>query len=287
MENAINDPEVYILLLNWNGWQDTIKCLNSLQKLDYPSFRVVVVDNGSINNSLTQIRAAFPNIAIIEAGRNLGFAGGCNLGIKHALRKEALYVWLLNNDTEVDPQALRTLIETAEADPEIGAVGSAIYSMTEPEQLQAWGGGYVNFLLGRSRHFTAPAVNERLHFITAASLLIPRRVIESLGLLDEGFFMYWEDADYCFRLRRAGWRLAVAGKSKIRHKEQGSIGKKSTLLDTYFNQSAARFFRRHATVPVVPLWLSVGLRVAKRALAGDWDRVRAVWAGARQPKIVP
>jgi len=280
MDKPRTDPDVIILLLNWNGWRDTVKCLNSLKGLDYPSFQVVVVDNASTDNSLAQIRAAFPSLVIIEAGRNLGFAGGCNLGIKFALREEAQYVWLLNNDTEVDPQSLRGLVETAEADPDIGAVGSAIYSMTSPEQLQAWGGGYVNFWLGRSGHFTVPVDDERLHFISGASLLIPRRAVESLGLLDECFFMYWEDADYCFRLRRAGWRLAVAAESKIWHKEQGSVGKNTVLLDGFFNRSATRFFARHAPMPFISIWSGMGLRILKRVILCDWKRVRAVWRSA-------
>jgi GT2 family glycosyltransferase len=280
MENRRIDPDVFVLLLNWNGWRDTIKCLNSLKGLDYPCFRVVVVDNGSTDNSLTQIRAAFPSIALIEAGKNLGFAGGCNLGIKYALRQKAQYVWLLNNDTEVDPQALRALVETAEADTRIGAVGSAIYSMTEPEQLQAWGGGHVNFWLGRSRHFVSPVADEQIQFLTAASLLIRSSVVQSIGFLDEAFFMYWEDADYCFRLRQAGWGLAVAGSSKVRHKEQGSVGKNSALLDGFFNRSATRFFTRHASIPFISIWAGVGLRILKRVILGDWKRVRAVWRGA-------
>lgn len=277
--NAGLKPDVFIVLLNWNGWRDTIKCLTSLKGLDYPSYRVVVVDNGSTDDSLLQIRGIFPGIAIIESGKNLGFAGGCNSGIRYALREEALFIWLLNNDTEVDPGALRALVETAEADSRIGAVGSAIYSMTEPERLQAWGGGYVNFWLGRSRHFVEPVGDDQIQFLTGASLLLRRSVVESIGLFDEAFFMYWEDADYCFRLRQAGWRLAVAAKSKVRHKEQGSVGRRNVLLDSYFSRSATRFFRKRATIPFISIWTGIVLRIMKRAVTGDWERVRAVWKG--------
>src|SRR5260370_23149874 len=175
---------VDVLLLNWNGWRDTVECLRSLEKLSYPDFSVVVIDNGSTDDSVAQIRGAFPAVTIVEAGKNLGFAGGCNLGITYALRGGAEYVWLLNNDTKVDACALRAMIETAEADPRIGAVGSAIYSMAEPERLQAWGGGYVNFWLGRSRHFVNPVGDEHIQFLTAASLLLRRSVVEAICLID-------------------------------------------------------------------------------------------------------
>jgi GT2 family glycosyltransferase len=150
--------------------------------------------------------------------------------------------------------------------------------------LQAWGGGYVNFCLGRSRYFLGPVPDEKIQFLTGASLLLRRSALESLGLLDEDFFLYWEDADYCFRLRTAGWRLAVAGGSKVWHKETATVGKNSAKLDTEFNRSAARFFHKHAPRPFFSVWVGIALRIAKRVLIGDWKRARAVWAGVREAK---
>lgn len=286
---APSSPElpVYVLVLNWNNWKDTNECLESLKRLEYAEWKVIVLDNGSTDGSVKWIRGRFPEVEIMELGENLGFAKGNNAGIRAALNRGAEFVWVLNNDTTVDPKALRAMVEKAETDPNIGAVGSAIYSMQDRQRIQVWGGGYVNFLLGRSRHFTTPVRDEELHFITGASLLIRRQTLEDLGLLDEGFFMYWEDADYCLRLRRSGRRLAVAEKSRVWHREQGSIGKKSALLDTHFNRSAKRFFERNASVSFIPIWIGIGLRIAKRALVGDWKRARAVWGGARRAEIAP
>jgi GT2 family glycosyltransferase len=272
---------VLIIVLNWNGWRDTVKCLTSLKRLSYPNVRIVVVDNRSTDDSVSQILQAFPDVAIIEAEKNLGFAGGCNLALRKALQDGAEYVWLLNNDTTVDPGALLAMVEMADADPKIGAVGSAIYSTEEPERLLAWGGGYINFWLGRSRHFLTSVPNNEIQFLTGASLLLRRCALDSVGLLDEGFFMYWEDGDYCFRLRRAGWTLAVAGGSMVWHKEQGTVGKKSTLMDSHFNRSATRFFARHAPIPFISIWVGIGLRIAKRIFIGDWERARVVWASTR------
>jgi len=280
-------PQVFVLVLNWNNWKDTNECLTSLQGLNYANRTVIVLDNGSTDGSVQRIREKHPEVEVMELGENFGFAKGNNAGIRAALDRGAEYVWVLNNDTTVDASALRAMVEKAESDLKIGAVGSAIYSMTERERLQVWGGGHVNFLLGRSRHFTLPVSNGKLQFITGASLFLRRRTLEELGLLDEGFFMYWEDADYCFRLRRAGWRLAVASSSRVWHKEQGSIGKKSALLDTYFNRSAMRFFARNAALPFLSIWTGVSLRIAKRALRGDWKKVRALWTGTTRAQIAP
>jgi len=272
---------VWIVLVNWNGWRDTFNCLTSLETLDYQSFQTLVVDNGSTDDSVARIRRAFPNVTIIEAGKNVGFAAGCNLGIKYALREGAEYVWLLNNDTTVESGALSALVERAEADPSVGAVGSAIYYASEPERLQAWGGGRVDFWLGRVHHFLRPVDATRIEYLSGASMLLRRSALESIGLLDEAFFMYWEDADYCFRLRRAGWRLDVAAQAKVWHNEQGSVGKKSILLDVYFNRSAARFFEKHAPFPIFSFRIGATLRVLKRVILGRWNNVHAVWSAAR------
>jgi GT2 family glycosyltransferase len=271
---------VVVLVLNWNNWRDTNECLESLRGLDYDDWNVIVLDNGSTDGSVERIRERFPEVEIMELGENLGFAGGNNAGIRAALQRGAEYVWLLNNDTTVDPEALVAMVEKAETDPTIGAVGSAIYHTSEPQCLQAWGGGYVNFWLGRSRHFVDPVPDEKLQFLTGASLLLRRSALESVGFLDEDFFLYWEDADYCFRLRTAGWRLAVAGGSKVWHKQTATTGKNSARLDWNFNKSAKRFFRKHFPLPVISICAGIGCRIGKRAIRGDWERVRAVWAGA-------
>lgn len=275
-------PLVYVIVLNWNGWQETLECLTSLEVLDYPNYEVVVVDNGSTNGSAEEIRKAKPQVTLLETGRNLGFAGGNNIGIRYALEQGAEYIWLLNNDTVVDPGALTAMIELAEKDRRIGVVGSVLYYMEQPTKVQAWGGGRVNLLTGRSRHLLAPG---EPHYITGASMLLRREALEQVGLLDEGFFMYWEDADFGFRLRKAAWKLEVAPNARVWHKESASLGKKSPILDEYFNASAVRFFRRHAPFSAWPIFVGVGGRALKRMARGDWKRVRAVWAGLRSGLI--
>ncbi len=273
---------VWVLVLNWNNWQVTLECLTSLESLEYDNFKALVLDNGSTDDSVSRIRERFPEMEIIELGANLGFAGGNNLGIRAALEGGADYVWLLNNDATVDPMALRAMVQRAEADAKIGAVGSAVYYSAEPERLQAWGGGYIKFWLGEPRHFLKPVADEKIQFLTGASLLLRRPALESVGMLDEGFFMYFEDADLCFRLRRRGWRLAVAGDAKVWHRVSATAGKKSVLSDVAFTRSAIRFFQRNSPAPLISIWVGAVHRIARRALKRDWARVRATWTGVKR-----
>jgi GT2 family glycosyltransferase len=282
-------PRVDIILLNWRGWRDTIACLDSLTMLDYSNRRVLVVDNGSTDDSVKRIRAGHPDVPIIETGRNLGFSGGCNVGMRRALEEGADYVWLLNNDTTVDPQALATMVAVGEADPVIGAVGSVLYYLDSPKDIQAWGGGRVCFWTGRSRHLLNPVTGAKLHYLTAASVLIRRRTLEEIGLLDENtFFMYWEDTDFSFRLRKAGWRLAVADQSIVLHREHAATGKGSPLLDYCFNESAVRFFRRYAPIAAWPISIGTLGRLGKRVLRGNLPgfvaTLRGTYAGLRKSR---
>jgi GT2 family glycosyltransferase len=275
-------PRVHIIVLNWNSWSETSTCLSSLERLTYENKKVIVVDNGSTDDSASRIHERFPWAEVVFTGKNLGFPRGCNVGIRRVLEESADYVWLLNNDATADPGALDALVDKAESDSQIGAVGSAVYCMEEPTQLQAWGGGYVNFWIGRSRHFLKPVADEKVQYLIGASLLVSRRVLETVGLLDEGIFLYWDDPEYCWRLRSAGWKLAVAGQSKIWHKGMSAYGKRNPRADAFFNASAARFFSRHSPTPSLSLCVGTSLRIAKRLIAGDWGRARAVWVGVRQ-----
>lgn len=270
-------PRIDVVVLNWNGWQDTIGCLESLQRQDYPHVNVLVIDNGSTDGSVDHIRSAMPTVELVRTGANLGFGGGCNAGIRLALARGADYVWLINSDAVVDPGALSALVRRAGQDPMLGAVGSVLYEAEPPDRVQLWGGGSVNLWLGRSRHRLSPGP---LDFISGASVLLRRAALDGVGLFDEAnFFMYWEDTDLGFRMRRAGWRLAVAEDSRVWHKQSASLGRGSPVLDEYFTRSGVRFLRRYAPIPFMSIALMLGMMVAKRLLLGEVSRARAVIKG--------
>ena len=268
---------VDVVVLNWNGWQDTIACLESLQRQDYSHFNVLVVDNDSIDGSVEKIRQAMPSIELLQTGANLGFGGGCNAGIKPALARGADYVWLINSDATVDPGALSALVRMADLNPALGAVGSVLYEADQHDQIQLWGGGIINLWLGRSQHRLSPGP---LDFISGASVLLRRVALEEVGLFDQAtFFMYWEDTDLCFRLRRANWQLAVAEDSWVWHRQSASLGQRSPLLDEYFTRSEIRFLKRYAPIPFISISFMLGMRLAKRLTLGDIRRASAVLRG--------
>ena len=273
-------PRVAIVVLNWNGWRDTLACIGSLQKLDYADFRIVLVDNGSTDGSAEQFRRLLPTVELLQTGANLGFGGGCNAGIRHALAAGAEYVWLVNSDATVDPGALSALVRRADGNPQLGAVGSVLFDADAVTRVQLWGGGRVGLWLGRSVHCLSRG--NTIDFVSGASMLLRRSALEQVGLFDDAsFFMYWEDTDLGFRLRKAGWTLAVADDSKIWHKQSTSLGLGNPLLDEYATRSCVRFLRRHAPIPAVSVGLMLVRMVVKRVLVGRPDRLRAVIRGYR------
>lgn len=268
---------VDVVVLNWNGWQDTIACLASLQHLDYPDFRLLVVDNASTDESVAQITKAMPSVELLQTGVNLGFGGGCNAGIEHALARGAEYVWLVNSDATVDAHALSALVRVADENFALASVGSVAYEVDARDKIQLWGGGRINLWTGHSRHLLSPG---SLDFISGASVLLRCTALEEVGLFDQKtFFMYWEDTDLAFRLQKAGWQLAVADDSRIWHKQSASLGRGSLLLDYYFTQSGVRFFRRHAPIPFIPISFMLLRMLAKRLLSGNIRRLRSVFKG--------
>uniref|UniRef100_E6PN33 Putative glycosyl transferase family 2 (Rhamnosyl transferase) n=1 Tax=mine drainage metagenome TaxID=410659 RepID=E6PN33_9ZZZZ len=245
---VLEQPLVIIIILNWNGWQDTLNCLSTLKEVDYKNFNLIIIDNGSIDDSINRLRAEDPNLKIIETGGNRGFAGGCNVGIWHAFEMGAKYIWLLNNDTKVDQKSLSALVAAAEDNQEIGAVGSVLYEMDHPNLIQAWGGGVVDLHTGKSHHVKKQ--NDAFNYLTGGSLLLKVKALQQCGLLDEGFFVYWEDTDLSFRLVASGWKLAVEPTSKVWHKESASTGRFSKSRARLFYKSRVRFFYRHSPWPL-------------------------------------
>ncbi|MFC4427044.1 glycosyltransferase family 2 protein [Deinococcus navajonensis] len=277
-------PRVGIVVINYNSWEHTDACLRSLAALDYPHAEVVLVDNGSTNDSVRQLKARFPDQPIMRIPSNVGFTAANNVGTREALRRGAEYVWFLNNDTTVDPTVLSELVKVAQEHPHLGAVGSVLYDMHGPERVQGWGGGWVNLWRGQAELYLSPVPWSQLDFLCGTSLLVRRRAMEEVGLLDERYFMYWEDADFSFRLRHAGWGLGVAQAARTWHLGAASTGlstltHKSLDWELNFTKSAVWFFRRHAPVPLIPLLAGPGLYLIKRVLRGQWTRAAAVARG--------
>lgn len=274
-------PQVACIVLNWNGWQDTLDCLDALKQCAYPRLTVIVVDNGSTDDSVPRIRAAHPDILLLESRKNLGFAGGNNIGIRHALAHGTDYVWLLNNDTKPAADALSALMAKVLTDKGIGAIASICYFADAPSTVQAWAGARVNLWIGYGRNTTEPHTDDWFHSLNGTSMLIARAAIEDAGLLDEGFFLYWEDTEFCLRLRKKGWRIAAAPDSRVLHKVSASTAGDRFILDRYQTASGLRILRLHSPAPRLASFLFLTIRLARRLLRLEFARCRSVWAGAQ------
>lgn len=274
------EPPVTCVVLNWNSWQETLACLASLRDIEYGNATVLVVDNGSTNDSVERIRQAHPALELICTGRNLGYGGGVNAGIRLALERGAEFVWLLNNDAKPLPNALSALVGKALEQPDLGAVGSVLMYTGSQTKVQAWGGGRVNCWLGRTSHARSGREDRWFDYLTGASLLLRSAALKKVGLFDEGFFLYWEDTDLSFRLRRQGWRLGVAAGSVVLHKEGASSGDRRRV-DRHSTASGIRFLRKHARIPWISVPLFLTSRFANRIVRGHFARTTDIIGGLR------
>jgi GT2 family glycosyltransferase len=279
--------KAYILILNWHNWRDTIECLESVLENSYPDYRTVVIDNGSTDGSeekitqwvkgkaiayakydrwaekggLSEMEIESP-IVFIQTGENIGYAGGNNVGIKYALKKDdCKYIWLLNNDTIIDKKALSEMVECIEADEKIGMVGSKLLYHDRPDVIQAAGGGHIvpwmgNVSIIASNQKDVGSWDEPFEtsYISGASLLVKKEVIDAVGLMDEKYFLYWEDSDWGTRARRKGYRNLYCPKSKVWHKEGGTSGYLSLQADYYWVRNGLYFTKKFYPfyLPLVP-----------------------------------
>ena len=254
MHNKV--PKVVIVILNWNGINDTIECIESVLKIDYPNFDIVVVDNGSSDGSGRMIRDRFDQIHLIENDSNLGYAEGNNVGIRHALKNGAECVWLLNNDTVVDKNALIAMIDLAERNREIGILGSKIYYFDQPDTI--WFAGAtidwrraVSAHIGRLEKDTGQyETDKEVDRVTGCSMLIRREVFENVGLFDENFFLYDEEVDLCVRARKKGYRNYYVPKSIVYHKISASTGESSAPVYAYYDtRNFLYLIKKHVPFP--------------------------------------
>lgn len=231
-------PKVSIIVLNWNGKKDTTECLESLKKVTYPNYEILLADNGSTDGSVEYFREAYPQVKVIENRENLGYAEGNNVAIKYALKKGTDYVLLLNNDTRVAPDFLDKLVKKSESNEKIAIVGPVVYKYDEPNKT-TYIGGRVNLYTGKIKYlFLGQSDIEHLNtevefdYISGCSLLIKRKVIDYIEMLDPRFFLYLEDVDLCLRAKKKGYKIICVPDAKIWHKVSASVN--TSYLSYYY-----------------------------------------------------
>lgn len=243
-----NQPKITIITVNYNGLIHTEAFLNSLRKITYKNIEIIVVDNAS-PQGVGNLQSDFPEIKLILSHENLGFAGGNNLGIKEGAGK---YFFLLNNDTEVDPDFIEPLVDLMESNPQIGIGSSKLVYYSQPDTLQFAGSTGINpytgrgFAIGHGEKDDAKFDKSYKTLLAhGAAMMISRAAIEKVGMMAELFFLYYEETDFCERIKRAGFEIWYCGKSKVYHKESMSVGKESPMKVYYLTRNRIVYTRRN------------------------------------------
>lgn len=246
------NSKVAVIILNWNGKEDTLLCLDSVYKMNYPDLEVVVVDNGSSDNSVPAIRERFKDALLIENKANLGFCGGYNIGIKYALSQKPDYLLILNNDAVADPALVKELKAVVDSDSLIGAVSPIITFYDNQERIYFsgtkidWGNG--DFRAQYTRQFIESAKEPiDIDFPGWCATFMKTEVMEKVGLLDEQFFAYYDDADWGTRCKAIGLRTVLYPKKLVAHKVSNSTGGSfSPSVYFYLFRNRLFFMRKHA-----------------------------------------
>jgi GT2 family glycosyltransferase len=285
-------PQVAIVIVNWNGFDDTAACLQSLQEIDYENYSVTVVDNGSSDNSQARLQKRFPGHSIVQAGSNLGFAAGSNLGMRPALAHSADYLLLLNNDTRVHPQFLSRLVAIGESDDRIGITGARIEEMARPGRIWALGGMF-NVNTGAATHFQSEEQFARASaslqppwylYVPGCVMLIKKKCLQDTGFLTERFFHLAEDVEFCVRAQRRSWTLGVAGEAIVFHKGSASMTKFSPVYN-YYEQRNRLYLIRQYRLPRLSVRSAVwdGIMISARLFLVliTVDEFRHFFRGAR------
>jgi GT2 family glycosyltransferase len=298
---GITTPKVYIIILNWQGWKDTIECLESIFRINYSNFNVVVCDNGSQDGSVDFIirwangqlncmknsRNSLTNytyppipkpikykelycdnalaentnnddypLLLIHTGSNLGFAGGCNQGIRYALKHRAEMIWLLNNDMVVSPESLGILVNHLSTRKQLGFISPEIYFYQDPSLKAGAGGAFAPF----NPRLTLVTKDDKVQdfyscdHVTGAAVLVRTDMIKSVGYMNENYFMYREETDWMIRAKRLGmWETGVAGRAKVWHKIAASSGNKSAFQEYYNTRNTLTILQRF--YPFHYLWI--------------------------------
>lgn len=243
-------PSVWLIILNWNQSNITLDCLASVLKSDYTNYHIVVIDNGSTDNSVQSIHSRFPSVNTIENESNLGVAVANNMGIRFALSNGAQYVCLLNNDTVIAPDMLSLLIQVAESHPKIAATGPKMYFFDEPEKIWC-AGGTIDWKMGSIHKGNGEfdrgneSYPEPVAFIPSCALCIKAEAFKSIGLMDERWFIYYDDTDWCTRAVNKGWQIFYTPQAKLWHRVSAAMKIASPATDYYMTRNIFLFLYRN------------------------------------------
>ena len=299
------EPWVYILVLNYKNWQDVTHCLASVLQLNYPRYTVFVIDNDSRNNSLEHLiewtnqfasekpvpfryftREEFDStstpdlkhkVSFIQNNENQGFAAGNNVVIGK-LKKEDAYIWLLNPDMVVEPDTLTELVRFSMGHSKQSVIGATIKHQLNANKVHLYGGARINFNSATVNLIDEKSEIGEIDFICGGSLFTHANNFETIGLLPEEYFLYWEETDWCYRAKKQGYEMLVCTSAVCYDKISSTIGK-GFLADYYYTRNGLLFVSRYKSKKIPIVLFSAFLRLLKRLLSGNWERSKGVYSG--------
>jgi hypothetical protein len=286
------DPLLYAVILNTDRRADTLACLESLRRSVYPNQRILVLDNASRDGSVQAIREAYPEVEIISLEANLGYAGNNNVGIREAVAHGADWILVLNEDTLLAEDCLAELVSFGEANPRAGVLGPLVYHFDEPGVIQSAGGSlsrsWDSIHIGQNEPDRGQYAQPRpVDWVSGCAILVRRGVIDQVGMLDERFFYYWEETEWCLRARRAGWQVWHVPQAKLWHKGVQRNYSPSPNV-TYYNARNRLLMlgKHHAPLGVrLSAWYQSLRTLASWSLRPKWREMRphrdALWQGMR------
>lgn len=283
-------PLVISVVLNTNHREDTLQCLTSLTQNDYDHHKIILLDNASSDGTVEAVRSLLPAVQIIELQHNLGYAGNNNVGIQAAMEQGADWIFILNEDTVLAPDCIRHLVTVGESHPAIGIVGPMVYHHNEPDIIQSAGGIITKYWgslhLAKDEPDTGQYQEPHpVDWISGCAILLRRAVIEQVGMLDERFFYYWEETEWCVRTGKAGWKLMHVPQSKIWHKGvQRDYQPKPSLLYYATRNHLLMLYKHHAPWSAkLYTWFQIARTLTSWTVKPKWRAKRehrnAMWRG--------
>ena len=283
-------PYVVTVILNTNRREDTLACLVSLEQSRYENHKVIVLDNASSDGSVEAICSTFPEVQIIELLENHGYAGNNNVGIEAALAQQADWIFVLNEDTILDPDCINKLIDVGVSDPKIGIVGPMVYHYDEPNVIQSAGGKLGRYWEGwhiaqnetDQGQFAQPHL---VDWISGCAILVRRPVVEQIGMLDERFFYYWEETEWCFRAGKKGWRILHVPQAKLWHKGVQRDYRPKPSVTYYSTRNRLLMLAKHHAPPIVWIftWGQILRTLTSWTIKPKWwpmhEHRNAMWRG--------
>jgi len=283
-------PCVITIILNTNRRDDTLACLASLVQNTYANHHIIVLDNQSTDGSVAAIRAGFPDVRVAQLRENHGYAGNNNVGIRMAMDQGADWVFVLNEDTILAPDCLAHLVAAGERDAKVGIAGPMVYHFDEPEVIQSAGGRlgpyWDSIHIGKDEPDRGQyAESHPVQWISGCGILVRRSAIEQAGMIDERYFYYWEETEWCLRARRAGWRVIHVPEAKLWHKGVRRDYRPKPSVTYYATRNRLLTLAKHHAPPQV--WLYVVGQMARTLVSWSvkpkWREMRehrdAMWHG--------